>query len=146
MSRARLGRALAVAGLALLGACQTVDLGAPPADVNQCEPGQQWFIDQVWPNFLGAAYNGKHCYDSTCHGPGSTTAMTLTNPIEAGTIPFPTDWANNYTQAAQRMNCSDAADSALLLLPEGLQVHGGGMLIMQGGPEAMLVEQWVMMP
>jgi hypothetical protein len=146
MSRARLGLALAVAALTSLGACQTVDLGDPPADVNACEPGQQWFIDQVWPNFLGADYSGKHCYDSTCHGPGSTTAMTLTNPIEPGAIPFPTDWANNYAQAAQRMNCSDALDSALLLLPEGVQVHGGGMLIMPGGPEAMLVQQWVTMP
>jgi hypothetical protein len=146
MARAGLGLMLAAAALGAGLSCQTVDLGAPPADVNACEPGQQWFIDQVWPNFLGADYNGKHCYDSTCHGPGSTTAMTLTNPIEPGVLPFPMDWQNNYTQATQRMNCSDAADSALLILPEGVQVHGGGMLIMPSGPEATLVEQWVTMP
>jgi len=146
MSRAGLGLMLAAAALGVGLGCQTVDLGAPPADVNACQPGQQWFIDMVWPNFLGADYNGKHCYDSTCHGPGSTTAMTLTNPIEPGVLPFPTDWQNNYTQAAQRMNCSDAADSALLILPEGVQVHGGGMLIMPSGPEATLVEQWVTKP
>ena len=148
-SRGSVGVCLVLLLAAALGAalgCETVDLGAPPADVNVCMPGPQWFIDQVWPNFLGADYGGKHCYDSTCHGPGSTTAMTLTNPIEAGTIPFPTDWQNNYTQASQRMNCSDAADSALLILPEGVQVHGGGMLIMPSGPEATLVEQWVTKP
>lgn len=146
MARAGLGLMLAAAALGAGLGCQTVDLGAPPADVNACQPGQQWFIDMVWPNFLGADYNGKHCYDSTCHGPGSTTAMTLTNPVEPGVLPFPMDWQNNYTQAAQRMNCSDAADSALLILPEGVQVHGGGMLIMPNGPEATLVEQWVTKP
>ena len=88
----RAGRLLLVAVASLLGAalgCQTVDLGAPPADVNLCEPSQQFFIDSIWPMFLGNTYNQKHCYDSGCHGSGSTTAMTLTNPIEAGTIPLP---------------------------------------------------------
>jgi hypothetical protein len=138
-----LALAAAVGGAA---GCQTVDLGAPPADVNACEPGQQWFIDQIWPSFLGADYGGRHCYDSSCHGPGSSTAMTLTNPVEPGSIPFPTDWANNYSQAAQQMNCSDVADSRLLLLPENVQVHGGGQLIMKGGTEEMLVEEWVTQP
>ena len=145
-SRGGVGLALAAAALGAVLGCETVDLGAPPADVNVCAPGQQWFIDQVWPKFLGADYSGKHCYDSTCHGPGSTTAMTLTNPIEPGVIPFPADWASNYTQASERMNCSDPSDSTLIILPEGLQVHGGGMLIMPNGPEVMLVEQWVTMP
>ena len=83
MSRAGLGRILAVAALALLGACQTVDLGTPPADVNACEPGQQWFIDQVWPNFLGADYNGTHCYDSNCHGPNPKGQLALVVPAES---------------------------------------------------------------
>jgi hypothetical protein len=137
-----LGLALALLG----GGCDTVDLGAPPADVNACMPGQMWFVSQIWPNFLGKDYNGKHCYDSSCHGPGSKTPMTLVNPVEAGTIPLPADWASNYTQAAHEMNCSDVADSPLLLLPEYVQVHGGGQLIMKGGPEEMLVEQWVTQP
>jgi hypothetical protein len=149
-SRLGLGLALASAALGAVLGCQTVDLGAPPADVNACEPGQQWFIDMVWPSFLGAAYdNGGttvHCTDSNCHGPSPKGQLALVIPAEPGTIPFPADWASNYISASNLMNCSDPADSRLLLLPEGAQVHGGGMLIMAGGPEATLVEQWVTMP
>ena len=147
----RAGRLLLVAAASLLGAvapsgCQTVDLGAPPADVNLCEPSQQFFVDSIWPMFLGNTYNGKHCYDSGCHGSGSTTAMTLTNPIEAGAIPLPADWEANYTQATHRMNCSDAPDSDLLIYPENRVPHGGGMLILPTGPEATLISMWVTAP
>lgn len=145
MSRWRALGLFAIAA-ALGGACQTVDLGTPPADVNACLPGQMWFVDQIWPNFLGKDYNGRHCYDSACHGPGSKTTLTLVNPIEPGAIPLPTDWANNYTQVTHEMNCADVLDSALVLLPENVQVHGGGQLIMKGGPEEMLVQQWVTQP
>jgi hypothetical protein len=131
---------------ALAGGCETVDLGTPPADVNACMPGQMWFVDQIWPNFLGKDYNGKHCYDSDCHGAGSKTPMTLVNPSSPPSFPLPADWANNYTQAAHEMNCADVLDSALLLLPEYVQVHGGGQLIMKGGPEEMLVQQWITQP
>jgi hypothetical protein len=142
----RVGRLLVVAASSLLGVtlgCQTVDLGAPPADVNLCEPSQQFFIDSIWPMFLGNTYNEKHCYDSGCHGPGSTTAMTLTNPSGPGMIPLPADWEANYTQATHRMNCSDPADSDLLIYPENRVPHGGGMLIMPTGPEATLISMWV---
>ncbi len=146
ISRGGLSLALALAALGAVIGCETVDLGAPPADVNACEPGQQWFIDQIWPNFLGQAYGGKHCYDVSCHAIGSPNGLILTVPAEPGTIPFPADWANNYASAANEMNCSLVDESRLLILPENVQVHGGGMLIMPGGPEAMLVEQWVTNP
>jgi len=142
-------RLLLVAAASLLGGalgCQTVDLGAPPADVNLCEPSQQFFIDSIWPMFLGNDYGGKHCYDSGCHGSGSTTAMTLTNPSGPGMIPLPADWAANYTQATHRMNCSDPTDSDLLIYPENRVPHGGGMLIMPAGPEETLVSTWVTAP
>ena len=44
------------------------------------------------------------------------------------------------------MNCSDVNGQQAALLPEGMQVHGGGQLIMKGGPEEMLVEQWITQP
>ena len=140
-----------VSAALLLGAgCDTVDLGAPPADVNACMPGQMWFVDQIWPNFLGQDYNGKHCYDSACHGTGSKTPLTLVNPGEPATFPLPDDWANDYVQASQEMNCSDVLDSPLLLLPEGVQVHGGGQLIDPNSQQAMdtqmLLETWVTSP
>ena len=135
-----------LAGLAAGAGCETVDLGEPPAEVNACMPGQMWFVSQIWPNFLGKDYGGKHCTDSSCHGSGSKTTMTLVNPVDPVTFPLTGDWANDYLQAAHEMNCADVKDSALLLLPEYLQVHGGGQLIMMGGPEEMLVEQWITQP
>ena len=150
--RFRAGRLLLVAAFLLLGGalgCQTVDLGAPPADVNLCEPSQQFFVTSIWPMFLGNTYNQKHCYDSGCHGSGSTTAMTLTNPSVAmpdPTMPLPADWEANYTQATHRMNCSDPLDSDLLIYPENRVPHGGGMLIMPTGPEATLISMWVTAP
>jgi hypothetical protein len=142
--RAR-GLALVWLALAALAGCDSVDLGAPPADVNVCRPGQMWFVDQIWPNFLGKDYNGKHCTDAACHGGGSHAPL-LVVPAEPASFPLPADWASNYAQAANEMNCADVADSSLLLLPEGAQVHGGGPLIMKGGPEEMLVEQWIAQP
>jgi hypothetical protein len=142
-------RTFVIAAAALLGValgCQTVDLGTPPADVNLCEPSQQFFIDSIWPMFLGNDYGGKHCYDSGCHDPGQGHPLTLVNPIEPGTIPLPMDWAANYASATHLMNCADPTDSNLLLYPEYAIVHGGGMLIMPKGPEATLVEMWVTAP
>ena len=60
------------------GACTTVDLGTPPADVNACRPGQQFFVDQIWPEILDKDYSGVHCSDSGCHGP--VTFQQLQSP------------------------------------------------------------------
>jgi hypothetical protein len=151
------GALLAVLGL-LLGAagCDTVSLGSPPADVNLCEPSQTYFVQQIWPNFLGMAYNGKHCFDSSCHGPGSSAPMSLTDitakvaalPQAPNPVPLPLDPEifADYTQATQRMNCADPLDSDLLAYPENVHTHGGGMLIMPTGPEATLVQMWITAP
>jgi hypothetical protein len=150
---------VAVTAAALLGAagCQTVDLGAPPADVNACEPGQQYFVSTIWPMFLGMDYGGKHCFDSGCHGLGSRTPLTLTDiSATLATLPspppnpLPPDVLADYTQASQQMNCSDVADSKLLIFPENVQVHGGGQLIDPNSQQAtdtlMLLETWVGSP
>lgn len=144
---------------ALLGAavgCETVDLGAPPADVNLCEPSQQFFVTQIWPSFLGNTYNAKHCYDSSCHGAGTLTAMTLTDitasiatlPLPPAPLPnpLPPDIQADYAQATQKMNCADPLDSDLLIYPENRLPHGGGMLISPTGPEPTLVQMWITAP
>jgi hypothetical protein len=128
-----------------LGACQTVDLGAPPADLNACRPGQMFFIDQIWPNVLAKDYNGKHCYDASCHDNGKP--LTLSVPIEAGAIPLPPDWSADYISASENMNCSNVKASQLLTVPSGVMgVHGGGTLFQPDGPEALLIEMWVSQP
>ncbi len=151
-ARGVLGLGLAAALGAALG-CRTVDLGAPPSDVNVCTPGQQFFVSAIWPMFLGNTYGGKHCYDSTCHGLGSSTQMTLTDiTAELAALPtpppspLPMDVLADYAQAAQQMNCQDPGDSRLILLPEGAEVHGGGALISPTGVEVGLVEMWVTQP
>jgi hypothetical protein len=143
----------AVAAAAALGlACQTVDLGDPPADVNACRPGQQFFVDQIWPNVLSADYGGKHCYDASCHAPGNQHALLLQQP-PAGATPAvangvitPMELADDYTSAANQMNCADVAASTLLAKPAGLQTHGGGMLFSPTGTEADLIKMWVSQP
>jgi hypothetical protein len=79
-------------------------------------------------------------------GPDDVTGVFSDEGVEPATFPLPADWASNYKAAASKMNCADVLDSALLLLPENVQVHGGNQLIMKGGPDEMLVQQWVTQP
>jgi hypothetical protein len=138
----------AAAALALTAvACETVDLGEPPADINACRPSQQFFIDEIWPNFLSKDYGGKHCYDSTCHGALAPNALDLTDPMSVmGTIPLMGVWATNYMTVTEEMNCSNVASSKLLTYPSGINVHGGGKLIEPDGPEALLIKMWISQP
>ena len=142
--------ALAVAAGALCAGCNTVDLGSPPADVNACRPGRQFFIDQIWPNVLDQDYGGKHCGDSSCHAPGNQHALLLVTPSGPGSIMggviVPMEWESNYESAANEMNCSNADASLLLEKPSGLQTHGGGMLFSSTGTEADLITMWVSQP
>ena len=130
----------------LLAACETVDLGDPPADVNACRPSQQFFIDAIWPMLLAQDYGGQHCYDAACHGGASSNSLRLTVPSGAGTIPFPADWNSNYRSVTEQMNCSNVAASKLLAMPSGQRPHRGGMLISPTGPEADLIKMWVSQP
>jgi hypothetical protein len=136
----------AVAPALAVAACQTVDLGEPPADINACRPSQQFFIDEIWPNLLAKDYGGKHCYDSTCHGALAPNALDLTVPITAGTIPLMGDWATNYMTVTEEMNCSNVASSKLLEYPAGIRNHGGNKLIEPDGPEAILIKMWISQP
>ncbi|HEY0714692.1 MAG TPA: hypothetical protein VGF45_18570, partial [Polyangia bacterium] len=57
--------------LALIAACDTVDVGDPPADVNACRPDQRFFYERVWPGFLGKDNGGRRCSDARCHDASS---------------------------------------------------------------------------
>jgi hypothetical protein len=150
-ARSWVAAACAVIGAAVgaLGACETVDLGSPPADINACRPSQQFFIDQIWPNFLAKDYNGKHCYDVGCHDMGSGRPLTLVQiqPGDVGMVPLTGNWAMNYRSVTEQMNCTNVKSSALLAFPGGILNHGGGMLIdPDKGPESLLVQMWVTQP
>jgi hypothetical protein len=154
LTRLRLWSAAAlVACTALAVACDTVDLGPVPADVNACRPSQAFFVSDIWPMFLTMDYGGKHCSDSNCHGAASTNSLRLINPPLTGgdgmggaAVPLTGDWAANYRSVAEQMNCSNVAASKLLTLPSGQRTHGGGALISPTGPEAMLIKMWVSQP
>jgi hypothetical protein len=140
--------AAAAAPLLASGACETVDLGDPPADINSCRPSQQWFIDQIWPNVLAndTYPNGVHCYDSTCHGALAPNALDLIFPTSGGTVPLMAEWADNYMSVTEEMNCANVAASRLLEYPSGLRTHGGGKLFEPTGNEAMLIKMWISQP
>jgi hypothetical protein len=146
-SRFRLLVAAALPALAAV-ACETVDLGMPPADINACRPSQQFFVDEIWPNFLAkdGYAGGVHCYDSTCHGALAPNALDLIFPSAGASIPLTGDWASNYMTVTEEMNCSNVAASKLLEYPAGIRVHGGGKLIEPDGPEATLIKMWISQP
>jgi hypothetical protein len=142
-----LAAALGVAGG--LQACQTVDLGPPPADVNACRPSEQFFVDEIWPNVIAKDYGGKHCYDATCHDPGTGRRPSFIPnpqpPLPPGqpALPLPDDWAMNYKKAADEMNCSSVGNSALIEYGEGGMGHPGGALFKNTDPEETKLRMWV---
>jgi hypothetical protein len=143
----RLLLAVALPALSLL-ACETVDLGKPPSDINACRPSQQFFVDEIWPNFLAKEgyAGGVHCYDAACHGALAPNALDLIFPTVAGAVPLTGDWAANYMAVTEEMSCSNVAASKLLELPAGIKRHGGGKLIEPDGPEATLIKMWISQP
>ncbi|HEY0707338.1 MAG TPA: hypothetical protein VGG33_11100 [Polyangia bacterium] len=145
-----MGRAMgAVAGLGsallLVAACDTVDVGDPPADVNACRPSQQFFYERVWPEFLGKDNGGRRCSDSRCHDASSPRVLVLPPPQSAPGLPLPTDWAGVYKAAAEQMLCTNVGESPLIVRPSQ-PGHGGGALIDLAGPEAAVVRAWVEAP
>jgi len=155
---------LAAAGVAMLAAvaCQTVDLGQPPADINACRPSQTYFVygpgadggtasnNGIWTDILSKDFGGKHCIDQACHGSASTNSLKLTMPgclpNTGCTIPIPLtmEWADNYRAATEQMNCSNVMASKLLAQPTGLLPgHAGGILFPPTGPEADVIIGWV---
>ncbi|HEY4187156.1 MAG TPA: hypothetical protein VGP07_18920 [Polyangia bacterium] len=137
---------LAVAALLLVGACSTVDVGAPPADVNACRPSQRFFVEQVWPNYLTKDYGGKTCADANCHGAATSSALKLPTPTSTPEYPLlsGSDWFAAYLSASQEMSCTDVTGSPLYAKPSGLlAAHSGGTLFPPGGPEFDLLQQWV---
>jgi hypothetical protein len=134
---------LALPALALLsGACDTVDLGDPPADVNACRPSQRFFYERIWPEFLGKEHAGKRCSDANCHSATSPRILLLPPPQSPGALPLPADWATAYMAATNQMFCTNAAGSPLVIRPSRSD-HGGGKLIEPDGPEVALIREWV---
>lgn len=158
----------ALAGLGALCAvaCQTVDLGQPPSDINACRPSQTYYVygpsadggvndagmnGGIWTDILTHDFGGKHCIDQACHGSASTNSLKLTMPgcvpnsATGCTIPIPLtmEWADNYRATAEQMNCANVMASKLIALPGGLQPHGGNKLFEPNGPEADIIIGWV---
>jgi hypothetical protein len=126
--------------------CDTVDLGQPPAGINECRPGPLFFTTDVWPKVLGASFDGKHCSDGGCHDAASPRQLVLPPPTSPAAVPLPPDWEVDYESAANQMQCSNVAASELYARPTGIRTHGGGKLFEPGSIEAMILLQWVTQP
>lgn len=126
-------------------ACGTVDVGPPLADVNACRPSQQFFADQIWPNYLTKDYGGRHCSDSHCHDTGSGRELVLTAPATPLATPLPPEWAAVYRSVTEQMLCTNVSSSPLIARPDGRQTHAV-KLIEPDGPEETLVKMWVGAP
>jgi hypothetical protein len=127
-----------------IGACSTVDLGSPPADVNACRPSEKFFAERIWPEFLAKDYGAHRCTNAGCHGQGSPREMVLAAPADGvPSLPLSPEWAAVYVAAANQMLCTDAAGSRLIGRPSSPD-HGPGVrLIEADGMEAGLVKMWV---
>ena len=145
---------VAAGAIALCAAgCSSVDLGTPPADVNACRPGQQFFVDEIWPNVIDKSYNGKKCSDSGCHGPATTTRLRFVPvpppqapPLPPVPVPLVGEWAANYIFASESMQCTNAMGSGLYLKPTNQVVHSGGKLFERDSLEAAAILMWVTQP
>ena len=146
MKRPALLVVLWLAAGAALGACTSVDLGEPPADVNACRPSQTFFVEQIWPNFLDQVYGGRKCADGACHAASAGRPLSLLMADAGSAVPLTMNWAANYRSVTENMQCSNVRASALLTNPSGQVTHGGGKLIEPNGPEATLIEMWVTAP
>jgi hypothetical protein len=132
---------LAIAAIGAL-ACETVDVGSPPADINACRPDQRFFYDRIWPEFLGREVSGKRCNDSGCHDSGSPRQLRIPAPTSMPTLPLPPDWAAAYKSVTEQMFCTNVTSSPLVARPSRAD-HGGGKLIEPDGQEVMLIRMWV---
>lgn len=127
----------------LLTGCGTVDLGTPPADINTCRPSQAFFASRVWPELLDRDYGGKKCGDARCHGLTSGRALIVVAPTSVPMVPLPEDWMQVYRSASSQLQCTDVAQSALIMKIDGRQSHAGGKLVEPGGPETTMLRMWV---
>ena len=112
MRGARVAVLLGVVLAAAAVACEPLNLGTPPADINACRPSQAFFVDEIWPNFLSKDYGGVHCYDATCHGGASSNSLRLIVPLTAATLPLSAEWYDNYISVTQQMKCTNVAASS----------------------------------
>ncbi|MCG5053451.1 MAG: hypothetical protein KA712_10870 [Myxococcales bacterium] len=133
-------------GLMLGLGCGTVDLGPTPAEVNTCRPSQTFFHQRVWPELLAQARGGKTCGDARCHDAGSGRTLIVVAPTSTPTLPLPEDWLALYRSATAQLQCTDVAQSPLLMKIDGRQAHVGGKLVEPGGAERTLLQMWVEAP
>jgi hypothetical protein len=142
--------ALLAAGGAL-GACSTVNLGTPPADVNTCHPSEQIFVERVFEEFLAVDFGGRSCGMGGCHQAG-TARIPLVPPMDPKPTLFPllpgSQWETAYVAATRYMNCESPTASELYVKPSAAAGHGGGMLFSptdaNGQAIAALLIDWVM--
>ncbi len=137
-------RLAALVLIAVTAACGTVDLGPTPADVGACRPSKEFFVNEIWPNFLNKDYGGKRCYDSNCHGAGSRQVLILEPPSSAPSVPLNPAWEALYKSVTEHVLCTNVDSSRLITKPDGRQAHGGLKLIEPDGPEETLVKMWVL--
>jgi hypothetical protein len=148
--------ALAGASLiaALLGGCDTVDVGPPTGPPMGCNASTAFFVTDVWPKYLGPAAPGYNCGQSACHdanaGHGYFRLMNPSDGPPAPTDPpssWPDDWRFNYTNSARLLNCADPTSSLIDTVPSGRgQPHPPGDVVTDHAAADMLFAMWATAP
>lgn len=128
----------AVALAAALSGCPTVDLGDNPPGGALCNPGRDYFEQEIWPNYIAVSDTAKSCIGmSSCHRAGDGRSGLR---FVGMATPDPQD----YDSARRFLNCSSPLDSLLLTKPlAGREAHAGGDIFPSTSDPAVVVfEGW----
>jgi hypothetical protein len=122
-----------------LAACPTVDLGDQPEEAPLCNPGQDYFTDVIWPQYVAPADMQRSCVGrSGCHRASDGRSAMRLDASE------PIDYAGNYQVVRRFLNCSTPDASRMLTEPlAGTERHGGGDIFPSASDPAVVVFlQW----
>jgi hypothetical protein len=118
-ARLGVGAGIRVAVCLALAGCPTVDLGDTPTEIGLCNPsgGEQYFQDQIWPNYVVRTDPKTSCYQANCHIAGG-------NGLD---FPSPIDYPTAYKRVQIYLNCGTPSASPFLTKPlAGIDAHSGG--------------------
>jgi hypothetical protein len=144
-------RLVALALLAALAGCPTIDLGDPPVAPGSCRPDPGRFREEgtgIWDVALAPADPARSCIaGSGCHAQatGRSALRLIDKPRDEMTD---ADWAQNYEVVTRFLNCSTPEASSLITKPSsGGDPHAGGDLwdcTAQDCEPQETVETWIL--
>ena len=123
--------------LALVGGCETADLGETPTGPGRCSPDPAYFEDVIWPRYIDNGDPDTSCVEAGCHNSENGVSSFRVSTAE------PIDFAANYKVVTFFLNCAVPEASDLLTEPlSGVESHSGGELFAPGSAHEGIFLDW----